>query len=494
MLYGSARTRAKWVYVAFALYVVAALLNISATFQEIELLQRIDVDWRDVSPAEADASDARVLTTGLLSFTALVAAVTTFCFWIHRANRNLPVLTHHFIRFSPGWSIGWFFYPDHEPLPAIPGYGRDLQAKPPTAGRFAGHWSLVGAVVGGRVCRTGSAKGPVRRLRRRHPDRKGLACYHLRHRAHHCRNRRDRAHSSHYVMAGRARTSGANGGLPGASTGSLRPRTATRPPEAARTTPPTVLTRQAPPRPPLCPGAESLNDCGSCTAFGTKASSPMSNSRRAARGSSASYREAWSSSSSSALLLRAAATAAAYAAANSPSCPPTLCAASSMLARPITRSSSPGSSGSPYASLMATKSNRTARKSAFAATKSALTAASSSVPSNSRASPRKPLPKRAKRNRRTEQLADSFTGFLEVWVSGALAQSLADRASRLANLRCKVGTRMPVVRSLLSRTLFAGRSRPGRTNQTAQELLHHCTDFKNARVLPGQYASPSARW
>ena len=153
MLYGSARTRAKWVYVAFALYVVAALLNISATFQEIELLQRIDVDWRDVSPAEADASDARVLTTGLLSFTALVAAVTTFCFWIHRANRNLPVLTHHFIRFSPGWSIGWFFIPimnlfrPYQVMDEIYRQSHPRQAGSPLIGVWWGLW-LAGGFAG----------------------------------------------------------------------------------------------------------------------------------------------------------------------------------------------------------------------------------------------------------------------------------------------------------------------------------------------------------
>ncbi len=88
------------------------------------------------------------------------------------------------------------------------------------------------------------------------------------------------------------------------------------------------------------------------------------------------------------------------------------------------------------------------------------------------------LPKRAKRDRRSEQLTDPLTDFLEVWVASTLAKSLADRAGRLANFRRGEGTRTSDIRPLRSSFFKAGRTGPRRTNQTAQELLHHFPDLK----------------
>lgn len=110
MLYQSAKTRANWAFVGLGLYVAAAAFNILATLNEIELLRQID-EGEYVSLTDAETSDTLVATAGLLVIASIVGATIAFCSWIHRSNRNLRTLTQEPVRFSPGWSVGWFFVP-----------------------------------------------------------------------------------------------------------------------------------------------------------------------------------------------------------------------------------------------------------------------------------------------------------------------------------------------------------------------------------------------
>ena len=110
MTYLSAKTRANWVYLTFALYIAAEVFAIWAHFGEIQLLQRIE-GGQYVSVGEADASDLRVSAAVWFNLITVLAAVAAFCIWIRRVNQNLRSLTAQQIRFSPGWSVGWFFVP-----------------------------------------------------------------------------------------------------------------------------------------------------------------------------------------------------------------------------------------------------------------------------------------------------------------------------------------------------------------------------------------------
>ncbi len=49
--------------------------------------------------------------SALLTLLAFIATSVPFLMWIHRANRNARALGAQDMRFTPGWSVGWFFVP-----------------------------------------------------------------------------------------------------------------------------------------------------------------------------------------------------------------------------------------------------------------------------------------------------------------------------------------------------------------------------------------------
>ena len=46
-----------------------------------------------------------------IAFVVWIGTVITFCLWTHRAARNLPALGARGLKYTPGWSVGWFFIP-----------------------------------------------------------------------------------------------------------------------------------------------------------------------------------------------------------------------------------------------------------------------------------------------------------------------------------------------------------------------------------------------
>jgi hypothetical protein len=61
--------------------------------------------------AELEASDARRTRGAFVMVLAFVAcAVVSLC-WLHRARGNLDDLGAEDLRFTPGWTVGWFFVP-----------------------------------------------------------------------------------------------------------------------------------------------------------------------------------------------------------------------------------------------------------------------------------------------------------------------------------------------------------------------------------------------
>lgn len=60
---------------------------------------------------ELEASDGRRLrSTIAMALAFLACAVVSLC-WLHRARRNLDDLGAEDLRFTPGWTVGWFFIP-----------------------------------------------------------------------------------------------------------------------------------------------------------------------------------------------------------------------------------------------------------------------------------------------------------------------------------------------------------------------------------------------
>ena len=65
----------------------------------------------DFTMAEAEANDDRQAAIGLLQTAVLIATAIAFLMWLYRVRRNLTALGVKGLRFTPGWSVGWWFVP-----------------------------------------------------------------------------------------------------------------------------------------------------------------------------------------------------------------------------------------------------------------------------------------------------------------------------------------------------------------------------------------------
>ena len=81
------------------------VIAIISNFMQMDLLSS------DYSQAEADLNDSRQSIVNSIYIIVSIISSITFLTWIYRANLNC----HHFgaegMRFTPGWSIGWYFIP-----------------------------------------------------------------------------------------------------------------------------------------------------------------------------------------------------------------------------------------------------------------------------------------------------------------------------------------------------------------------------------------------
>jgi hypothetical protein len=106
---GSAKTRSQW---AIGLLALAGVLGLIAGVQD---LMGLDVFKRafdgTLTNADADAFDAAFSSIGLFQTIVLVGTAIAFLAWLSRSVDNIERLTGEKGRFTPAWSIGWWFIP-----------------------------------------------------------------------------------------------------------------------------------------------------------------------------------------------------------------------------------------------------------------------------------------------------------------------------------------------------------------------------------------------
>ena len=56
-------------------------------------------------------ADVVTVLIGLVQMVIFIILGITFLCWIYRANKNLGVISGQRMRFTPGWSVGWYFIP-----------------------------------------------------------------------------------------------------------------------------------------------------------------------------------------------------------------------------------------------------------------------------------------------------------------------------------------------------------------------------------------------
>jgi hypothetical protein len=98
-----------------ALLAASLLLDVAAMVSgifEYRLLQDIAAGTveGDVG-ALAEANDSRQRLIGFCEIGLFIITGITFLSWIYRANVNARALGAEGMKFTPGWSVGWFFVP-----------------------------------------------------------------------------------------------------------------------------------------------------------------------------------------------------------------------------------------------------------------------------------------------------------------------------------------------------------------------------------------------
>ncbi len=94
----------------FGVGIVLALLGLWFNWIEIQILQRA-MDGSDVSEAEALASDSRLQILSWCSIPTYLTTAVCFLVWTFKTKKNARSLGATDMKYSPGWSVGWYFVP-----------------------------------------------------------------------------------------------------------------------------------------------------------------------------------------------------------------------------------------------------------------------------------------------------------------------------------------------------------------------------------------------
>jgi len=92
---------------------VAAALAVFAVMQlqSMDALQQARFASDDAASRAVATYDFGVMIVGLLQLVLFVGVAVLFLRWIYRANDNARRLGAEGMRFTPGWSVGWYFIP-----------------------------------------------------------------------------------------------------------------------------------------------------------------------------------------------------------------------------------------------------------------------------------------------------------------------------------------------------------------------------------------------
>ncbi|MCO6048518.1 DUF4328 domain-containing protein [Mesorhizobium sp. RP14(2022)] len=99
-------TRLLWI--VFAIDVVALVFDL---WERIIAFQMRNGAVGDAITAAASASDNRQMVIGYLQLGFFITTAVIAAVWIRRANMNARLLGAREMRFTPNWSIGWYFVP-----------------------------------------------------------------------------------------------------------------------------------------------------------------------------------------------------------------------------------------------------------------------------------------------------------------------------------------------------------------------------------------------
>jgi len=104
----------KWTKRLLYVYFATIVVGLVSGFLEYQLLQDFQdgvYGSREEATADGAANDLRQQIVGVVRLIVFLATGVMILKWIHRASFNARQLGAEGMKFTPGWSVGWYFVP-----------------------------------------------------------------------------------------------------------------------------------------------------------------------------------------------------------------------------------------------------------------------------------------------------------------------------------------------------------------------------------------------
>ena len=100
----------KWLHILLVLCIVISTVAFCSSWLQLDLLSSIKKDlYPSIAEVKSNETRQNIITIIWLVFFLITYIV--FLFWIYRANYNARKLGAEGMKFTPGWSVGWYFVP-----------------------------------------------------------------------------------------------------------------------------------------------------------------------------------------------------------------------------------------------------------------------------------------------------------------------------------------------------------------------------------------------
>jgi len=110
--YRDPATLTQWLKILLILSLLIDVIAAASGMMEFSLLRSLQNEtFSGDFDAAATSNDNRQQAISLIQFALFIVTGIVFLVWIHRANRNARALGAEGMRFTPGWSVGWYFVP-----------------------------------------------------------------------------------------------------------------------------------------------------------------------------------------------------------------------------------------------------------------------------------------------------------------------------------------------------------------------------------------------
>jgi hypothetical protein len=110
----NATTLTKWVKILFVFKIALALMAINSNRLQYMFMydvKNFNYTSDEKLKSDTEANDARQKIVGFSQIGTSVTCFIVFLVWVHRSNFNARNLGAQSMKFTPGWSVGWFFIP-----------------------------------------------------------------------------------------------------------------------------------------------------------------------------------------------------------------------------------------------------------------------------------------------------------------------------------------------------------------------------------------------